>query len=266
MSDRTMKRIGVAAALAALAAATVASCSGEPGSPAGAVEKMVKAHGGLDGAARLGSFEGHGFIRDLSDTVVARSNAFDLYRSGGRYKHVVLMAPGGTLAGAIVLAHDGASTVEWTSRGGARSVSGNELAVLSYRFPAVIAWAGAHASSGSIVGERGKADPEMRIRYALGDSTLTIAIDRRTWLLAGVALASASDSVPGYGERYGDYTDVDGVPFPTRFTGSFRGVRYYEYLLSTVDLRPGMPDSLLRLNAADTAAFAPRAAPPAERK
>lgn len=263
MSDRTMKRISVAAVLAALAAAAVVSCSGEPGGPAGAVEKMTKAHGGLAAVGRLGSFSAHGFIRDLSDTVVARSNSFDLYRSGNRYKHVVLMAPAGTLAGLIVLAHDGASTVEWTSRGGSRRVAANELAMLPYRFPAVIAWAKAHAAAGTIVGGKEKTDREMRIRYALGDSILTISIDRRNWLLAGVELASSSDTAAGYGERYDTYMEVDGLPFPARFTGSFRGARYYEYLLSTVQLRSEMPDSLLRLNAADTAAFARRGAPPA---
>lgn len=266
MSDRSMKRIGVVTALAVLAAAAIVSCAGEPKGPAGAVEKMAKAHGGLEAVGRLGSFSAHGFIRDLSDTVVARSNSFDLYRSGNRYKHIVLMAPAGTLAGLIVLTHDGASTVEWTSRGGSRPVAANELAMLPYRFPAVIAWAKAHAASGTIVGGKEKADREMHIRYALGDSILTLSIDRRTWLLSGVDLASASDTAAGYGERYDTYMDVDGSPFPARFTGSFRGVRYYEYLLSTVELRSEMPDSLLRLNAADTAAFARRGVPPAAPK
>ncbi len=241
--------------VAALVAVVLVSCSEEPRNPRGVVRNMVHAHGGPHAIERLRNFAGKGFIRDLSDTVVAKSFPFDVYRSGLRYKHRLMRAPGGAISDIIVLCHDGEETFEWTNRGGRRDVPPMEIGALQYRFPMVLSWVREEGRSPELL-PHASADREIRLRYAEGDLILTIAVDRRSWLLGGVEIRSAADTAFQYEEHYGAYMDLEGIPFPERFTASYRNEPLYDYLLSVVELRGEMPDSLFAITGADTAAFA----------
>jgi hypothetical protein len=246
---------------AALALA-IGSCSGVPGNAEGAAKKLLHAHGGAAAVARLDDYVGLGFIKDLSSETVARSFAFDVFRKGQLYKHKIMAAPKGALTDVIVIFFDGKTSREWSKGKGITTIPPMELGVLKYRFPDVIAWMQGPDRAGEIL-PVGKGDPAVRLRYRDEGNVVTLSIDRTSWLLDSVAVAAAGDSTAWFTERYRYYTDVDGIPFPQEFVGSYRGTPYYEYVLSSIRLDPNIPDSLLTVTAEDTA-FAVKP-PPAEK-
>jgi hypothetical protein len=213
----------------------------------------VRAHGGVRNIERLQSFTGYGFIKDLADTVVAKSNAFDIYRSGERYKHRIIRAPGGTIGEIILLIHNDGTTIGWSARGGLQNVRAIELSVLRYRFPMILEWVQERGRSFELL-PAGPADRVLRLRYTGDDKVLTIGIDRESWLLDGVEIRGVSDTTFHFAERYGVYMDLDGIPFPQRYTGMYRDRPLYEFLLSVVKIAPELPDSLFTITAADTTA------------
>ena len=247
---------------AALAAVAIAACSLVPGSAEGVAKKMLRAHGGAAKLARLDSFVGRGFIRDLSSKQVAKSFAFDVYRKGQLYKHVIMSAPAGKLTNVIVLSYDGTTSREWMNGKGTRTIPSMEFGILKYRFPDVIQWAQGADRKGERLPLK-KGDKDVRLRYTAGEDVVTLAVDTKTWLLDSVKVTNAKDSSFAFSERYQYYSDVDGIPFPEEFRATYQGQDYYDYLLSTIELRTDLPDSLLRVNAADSAGIAKREAPPA---
>jgi hypothetical protein len=250
---------------AALVALAFVSCSGVPSSPAGAAKKMLRAYGGEKNAARLRNYAAKGFIKDMSSDVVARSFAFDVYRKGEFYKHKVMNAPAGKLTDVIVLYFDGATSREWLKGKGTREVPTMELGLLKYRFPDCLQWAQT-APAGALL-PVAKGDAVVRMQYTDGPNVVTLAVDRKTWLLSGVEVRSSADTVAGFAESYDHYTDIEGIPFPQEFKATFRGAPYYEYLLSVIDLEANMPDSLFRVTNEDTIGLSggtaqPQAEPP----
>jgi hypothetical protein len=246
---------------AALVALAFVSCSGVPSSPAGAAKKMLRAYGGEKNAARLRSYAAKGFIKDMSSDVVARSFAFDVYRKGEFYKHKVMNAPAGKLSDVIVLYFDGTTSREWLKGRGVHEVPTMELGLLKYRFPDCIQWA---QTAGGELLPVAKQDSVVRVRYTDGPNVVTLAVDRRTWLLSGVEVRSSADTVAAFAERYDHYTDLAGIPFPQEFKSTFRGAPYYEYLLSVIDLEANLPDSLFRVTSEDTIGVTGGAAQPQE--
>ncbi len=238
-------------ALAALGALLGASCSQTPRDPERIVRKLVHAHGGRGKIERLQTFTGKGFIKDLSDTVVVKSNAFDVYRSRERYKHLILRTAGGRLGDVIALCRNAEGTWTWRTRGGLMRVSPMELELIRYRFPMVLSWVQEKGRSPELLAGEAS-DRDLRVRYRVDDVELTLAVDRKTWLLDGVEIRTSADTTFLFAERYDAYMDLDGIPFPQRNTATYRDMPLYEYVLSNVELRSDLPDSLFTLTGADT--------------
>jgi hypothetical protein len=97
-----------------------------------------------------------------------------------------------------------------------------------------------------------KGDKVVRIQYTDGPEVVTIALDRKSWLLSGVEIKNVTDTAAVFIESYDHYTDIGGIPFPQEFKATFRGGPYYEYLLSAIDLDADMPDTLFRVTNEDT--------------
>jgi len=249
----------LASAAAVALALVIAACSRVPASPEGAAKKMLRAYGGSEKMARLGSFAGKGFIKDWSSTVEARSFPFDVYRKGMLYKHKIMSAQRGTLTDVIVVYHDGTTSHAWVRGKGVTTVPAMELDLLKYRFPDVIQW----VQGADRRGEMLKGEDVVRLRFRDGDDAVTLALDRKSWLLSSVEVASSKDSSAVFLESYDHYTEVDGIPFPQEFKAAYGGDRHYEYMLVSIELEADLPDSLFRVTAADTMGLAK---PPAVEK
>jgi len=233
-------------------ALSIVACSGPPSNPESAARKMLRAYGGPTKVARLNSFSGKGFIKDWSSETVARSYAFDIYRKGPMYKHKIMAAPSGMLTDVIVVYFDGTAGYAWKSGKGKTSIPAEELGFLKYRFPSVIQWVQGTPGTGEVLPST-KGEDSIRVRYRDGDIAVTLTLDGKSWLLSGVEVKSAQDSSAAFVESYSHYTEVDGIPFPQKFKAQYLGNRYYEYVLVRIDLEADLPDSLLRVNAADSA-------------
>jgi len=240
-------------------ACALASCSGGVGSPEQAVRKMVRAHGGDKQVARLQTFVGKGFIKDLSSRTVAESFAFDIYRKGPLYKHKITKAPRGTITNVLVLYYDGTTCRQWMNGAGIVEMPPLEVGILRYRFPNVLQWAQEPGRAGELL-PADKSESVVRVRYKDGTSVLTLALDKKSWLLSGVEVRDLSDSTFVFNETYEHYFDLDGNPFPASFKATLKSSPYYEFILPTVELKAELPDSLFRVTAQDTSAFVKPAA------
>jgi hypothetical protein len=250
---RFLPRRRSAVALAALAsAAAILSCSGTVTNPRDAVKRMVRAYGGPANIAKLQSYIGRGFISDRTNDVVAQNHPFDIYRKGSLYKHKVMAVNRGKLTDVMVLFADGTKGWHWMSRGKTMAVPPAEVAVQRFMFPQVLEWLEEPGIEGEVVTPDTLAGI-CRLRYAVGDTIVTVELDSKTWLLAFVDIRSTADSSIAYTEAYGYYRDVDGIPFPNGFKGYYRGMLYYDYLIPSVTLGADIPDSLFDLLASDSA-------------
>lgn len=212
---------------------------------------VVRAHGGKSAVERLQSYAGKGFIKDPSDTVIAKSNPFDMFRSGVRYKHRLIRMKDGRVGDAIVLSYDGEKTYEWTGRTGLRSTQPMDLALLRYRFPVVLSWLIEKSNTLQVL-PVSKADREVHAQFTEEALLVELSFDMQRKLLLGVRIGSLSDSTYVFEERYSNYTDLDGIPFPGRFRAYYRGMPVYDYVLSKVELQPTLPDSIFTVLRSDT--------------
>ena len=245
----------LASAAAVALALVIPACSRMPASPESAAKKMLHAYGGSEKTARLESFAGKGFIGDWSSTNEARSFPFDIYRKGMLYKHKIMSAPRGKLTDVSVVYYDGTTSRAWVSGKGMTTIPAMELGLFKYRFPDVIQWAqGADRRGEMLPGAKGEA--VVRLRFKDGDDAITLALDKKSWLLSSVEVTSSKDSSTVFAESYDQYTEVDGIPFPQEFKAAYGGYQPYEYLLVLIELRADLPDSLFRVNAADTMGLA----------
>jgi hypothetical protein len=237
---------------ALLAAVALASCSGVPASSEGVAKKMLRAYGGPAKVARLQSYVGKGFIRNLSSELVARSYAFDVYRKGKLYKHKIMSAPAGRLSNVIVFYFDGTTNHRWESGKGEETIPTMEAGILRYRFPEVIQWVqGPDCDCEKPSVE--KSSDILRLRCTEGDNVVTLSIDRKSWLLRGVEFRNSKDSSVVFTETYDHYSDIDGIPFPEEFKATYGGKLYYDYTLVSIDLTSDLPDSLFRVTPEDSA-------------
>jgi hypothetical protein len=250
---RTMSRSLIPAA-ALVAALAIVSCSGVPKSPAQAIRKMVHAHGGRKNVSRVQTFVARGFIKDLSDNVVVESFAFDMYRKGEFYKHVITRAPRGTVTQVIVMYYDGKNNYQWINGKGLREVAPMEVGVLRYRFPMVLEWLRSSGLTGELL-PYNKKEGLVELRYKDGNDVVTVMLDGKSGLLSGVEVRDLADSTFMYREVYEEYFDLGDIRFPSRFKATLKNLPYYEFLVPTVELKTDIPDSLFRVTAEDTAAF-----------
>ncbi len=244
-------------AVSALLALAIVSCSGGAGSPEKAVKKMVHAYGGNKKISDLQSFVAKGFSKSISeDDVVVESYAFDMYRKGQLYKHKVTKAPRGKITNTIVMYYDGKKNYQWVNGMGFREIPPMEMEFLAYRFPLVLQWVQSPGRTGEML-PVDKKEGVIRLRYKDGSVLVTLALDKKTRLLSGIEVEGSADSSSSdYREMYDHYFDLDGIPFPAEFRATRKGRPDYSFIVSDVELKPDLADSLFRVTGEDTAAFA----------
>jgi hypothetical protein len=241
------------AAVLLLAAAGVLlhSCSGTVNNPETAVRKTIRAYGGEEKARRLSNFIGKGFMKNLSSRSVASSYVFDVYQSGNRFKHIVMKTTRGNLSDVIVTFYDGEQGYQYKYSEGRKDLVAWEVSMVKYRFPFVLTWMLDSGLTGEVVTGSGD-EGECLLRYENKSDIVTLAIDSKSWRLKEVEVKSVTDSSFAYKEAYDNYREVGGVPFPGRFTGFYRGSRYFEFFLPSIEWGVDLPDSVFSVLVGDT--------------
>lgn len=253
---KVSNRLGQQGALSKLliivpAAFLFVSCYGKVDRPEVAVKKMIKAFGGAEKVELLQSYSGKGFMKVISSTAVAKSNPFDVYQNGVMFKNKIMKLSEGKLVDVMITVYDGREGYQWHYGEGRKNVSGWEFDILEYRFPRILKWVQESGIQGEIVTEEYDWDV-CRVRYYNDDDIVTLILDNKSWLLEGVELASRSDTTYSYSEAYGNYREVEGVPFPNRFTGTFKGRLYYEYFVPAIEYGITLQDTMFKVTRQDT--------------
>ncbi len=230
------------------------SCSRGITKPETAVKKMYSAYRGERGVARITSFTGYGFMKDLSSRTLARSDPFDIFRKGERYKHRRYKVVKGKVKDISVVCYDGKTGFEYMYSKGMRDVPEWEFYILKYKFPVVVKWARDNLDKARGV-ECDPGNSTCTVRFENMDDVVDVTIDGKNGWLKKVRITSKKDSSFSYEELYGDYREVDGIPFPSRFVGKYKGSTFYEFFLPTIELGVDIPDTLFRLNPEDTSEF-----------
>lgn len=244
-------RAGAAAAAVLLAGLALASCSTGVRKPEDVVDRMMAAYGGPGNLPLLTSYSGKGFMKQIPVGHVAMSYPFDVYQKGRLYKTKTWQIREGMPVDMQVLVVSDTTQVRWTYSTGYAPVPEWEVDLLEYRFPLVLEWLPASGLPGRLIDEKPE-DGAWRVRFERGEDLLTLVVDADTWLLRGMILENAADSLFSFSETYSDYRKVDGVWFPNRFSASFRGVRYYEFLVPAIELGADLPDDFFAVTPADT--------------
>lgn len=199
----------------------------------------------------LSSFKGFGFMKDLSSRTLARSDPFDIFRKDLRYKHIRYKVVKGRVEDISIVCYDGSSGFEYVYSKGKRGVPEWEFYMLRYKFPVIISWAEDNLDKARGV-ECDRDSGICTVRFENADDMVDLTIDSKKGWLKKVAITSKSDSTFSYEELYSDYREIKGIPFPSRFTGRYKGSTFYEFFLPTVELGAVIPDTLFQLNPADT--------------
>ncbi|MCK4237040.1 MAG: hypothetical protein KAX38_07955 [Candidatus Krumholzibacteria bacterium] len=235
-----------------LAVCFLFSCSGRVDRPEVAVKKMICAYGGAEKIDFLTNYVGKGFMKNLSSKSVVSHYPFDLYQKDHLFKNRFVKVTRGKVTDIRVTVFDGREAYQWQYGEGKKDVPMWEFAILKYRFPLVLKWLRDSRAKGEIITDAG-VEGVCRMRYLDGDDIVTFSLDDKSWLLKEVEIQSATDSAFVYSEAYSDYRDMDGIPFPNRFTGTFKGQPYYEYFIPVIEYGVDLPDSLFKVTAEDTA-------------
>lgn len=227
------------------------SCAGSTDDPDVVIERMVKAHGGSIKIESIQSYVGRGFMKNLTSKSVVRSDPFDIFRRGPLYKNRLVKLRSGNVTDIGITIFDGNEGYQWRYGDGRSAVAAWQFEILKYLFPQVLEWVQGLDLSGEIVTSEHEYYVE-RVRYVSGDDIITIAVDDRTWMLKEVRITSVSDSAFSFSESYDNYREVEGVPFPGRFTGKYRDNLYYEYFIPVIEYDVELPDSVFTVTAEDT--------------
>jgi hypothetical protein len=224
---------------------------------AAVLERMIDAHGGGAKIEEVQHYVGRGFMKDLANRNVARSDPFDIYRKGSLFKNRLVRIRNGEPVSVGLTIFDGKEGYQWQYGTGARPVSAWQFEIMRYLYPQVLKLVHDSEPSAELVTGEHEYGVE-RIRFTQGDNVVTIGVDDRTWLLKDVRVVSLSDTTFSFSEAYRDYREVDGVQFPGRFASAYRGRPYYEYFISVIEYGLDLPDSLFAVTADDTMAVARR--------
>lgn len=246
---------------AAVVCLVMVSCSAGVREPDDVVDRMIGAYGGSGNLPLLANYTGKGFMKQIPLGHVAISHPFDVYQKGMLYKTKTWRIENGIPVDLQVLAVNDTEQVRWSRSGGFAPAPAWEVDLLRYRFPLVLGLLDEGGLEGEMI-ESPENDGALRIRIARGDDLLTIIVDGKTWLLREMILESAEDSLFRFSEHYGDYREVDGIMFPNRFSATFRGLPYYEFLIPTIELGADLSDDLFTIMPEDTILPLPAPQPP----
>jgi hypothetical protein len=229
----------------------LASCSGEVRNPRVAVKRMIGAYGGYEKATEVKNFIGRGFIKRLTSGSTAESDPLDVFQKGELFKYRITLLTRGRPVGVRVTLFDGYEGYQYVYGGGRTEAPKWEYEMIKYRFPYVLTWVQKNGIDGEIVTGEGD-EGVCLLRYYYGDDIVTLELDSKSWLVRSVEIGSEADPEFSYMERYGDYREVDGVPFPNRFSGFFRGRPYFENFLSVIEYGVDLPDTVFSVTVEDT--------------
>jgi hypothetical protein len=251
--------IGFLASILTIACA----CSGKIEKPEDAVERMVRAYGGPEKIAKLKNFKGLGFIKNLMSETVARSYPYDIYQKGTLFKSRITVIENSVMVDVRINIDDGRERYLWQYSGGKREAPDWEFELIKYKFPLALEWLQDPGVAGTVVTGPEDAGTH-RLRYEIGDGIVTFTINGSSWLLEKMEVGSVSDTSFSFSEEYGNYREIEGnVPFPNRFTGTYRGMPYYEFFIPVIEYGIDIPDGFFRVTAEDTQGIVKQA--PAEK-
>ena len=243
--------IGAGVLLLLFVGLVLPSCSGPTDDPAVAVRRLVNAHGGSEGIERVTTYVGRGFLRELRSTTVAKSHPFDVWQDGERYKSKASKISGGRFNDCIITVYDGLERYRYYLGEGSKKALLAEADRVRYRFPQVLEWIRQPGIEGDLIPPQ-KEGEQYVLRIQDEANTVWITIDPDTWLLKEVEVENEEQRGALLGERYRDYRRVDGIWFPSRYTGTLKGSPTYEYFLSAIEFFAEIPDSVFAVTADDT--------------
>ena len=246
------KKMGLTVFIAILAIMPlIVSCSGEVKDAESAIGRMVEAYGGRERTVFMTTFAGKGFIRNLTHVNVAESYPLDIYQKGFLYKNRIMMVENGILADVRLTVANNQELFKWTSKTGKSPIPKWEGDLIRYRFPGIFGWLAESGAMGELI-ESGDEDGNCKVRFTNNDDKVTMVIDNSTWLLKESIVESISDTSFVSRDVYSEYRKVDGVWFPSRFSGYMGGERYYEFFLVKVEMGIEIPDSIFAITREDT--------------
>jgi hypothetical protein len=239
----------IPALCAIAAAAMLISCSGTVDDPAAAEKKLIAAYGGADKVKLLQNYTGKGFMKDLSSQLVAKSAPLDIYQKGELYKAKITKLQSGKPAELLMTIYNGQELYQWIYGRGKKDIPLWELYINKYKFPNILEWIQKPDIEGTLstTGNGG-----YRLHYEHETDIIDLTLDGKSWLLEEMRVTSKADTSFFYSEAYSDYRDVDGIPFPNRFTGTYKDRPYYEYMIPVIEYGVEIPDSIFSVLTADT--------------
>jgi hypothetical protein len=243
-------------------AALLFSCSGAPGDSDDVIERMIGAYGGQEKIEMLKSFTGNGFMKDQLGQAVIRYWPYDHFQRDTMLKTKVVLMDKGVPYNLRYSTFDGLNHRVADKNNNMLYKLPVEIMMLEYRFPLVFDWMRNSGLDGRLK-DNGDESGICRIEYVDKHDLVEVGVDRETWLLRYVRFENRADSTKIYTETYSDYWEVDGVPFPSRFTGTFTNNRpYYEYYFVKVELGADLPDSTFILSEEELALIPPKGTKP----
>lgn len=238
----------------AVSAALVVSCSGNVKNPESAVKKMVKAYGGEKNLPLLTNFEGKGFRRQLPPGHVATNYPFDIFQSGTNYKTKTYRLREGRVIDVQLLVINETERFSWSFETGAAVIPEWEVEMIGYRLPLILE----KLNGGGLDIEHVESafwDGIYHIKFTEGDNIVDVGLDEESFLVRQVLISSVSDSEFSFKEEYSDYVKTDGIWFPNRFTGYYKDLEYYEFLVPVVRFGIDFPDDRFTVMESDTTAI-----------
>ena len=224
------------------------SCSGTPQKADDVIDRMIGAYGGPEKIELLKSFIGKGFMKDQLGQSVIRYFPYDYFQQDTMVKSMVALTEKGIPYNIRFATFDGINYRVADKNNDMMYKLPMEVVLIKFRFPLVFDWLRNSGADGKLT-DNGNESGTCRIEYIDSYNVIEVGVDRKTWLLRYVRFEDKADSMKVYRESYSDYWKVTGIPFPSRFTGSFNDVRpYYEYYFTMIELGADLPDSTFILS------------------
>jgi hypothetical protein len=247
-----------------LVTAVLFSCSGTPGDADDVVDRMIGAYGGPERIELMKNFVGKGFMKDQLGQAVVRNWPYDHFQRDTMLKTKVALIEKGIAYNIRYATYDGFNYRVANKNGDSIDRPPVDISLIKYRFPLIFDWLRNTELEGDIT-DNGDKSGICKIEYPGPVYSIEIGVSRGDWLLRYVRFENQKDSTRVFSEAYTDYWKVDGVPFPSRFTGKFQDMMpYYEYYFTKIELGADLPDSTFILNEEELALIPEKGTKPAE--